>query len=314
MDIEGLGEKLVEQLIGKKLVRTVDELYELGASDLVDLDRMAEISSDKVIAAIQKSRKTTLARFIYALGIPEVGETTARDLARFFGGIRRIMDAKQRTLQYVKDVGPEVSKSITQFFTDPRNLEVVNALLEKIEFEPVVGTEGQKHVAFSDFIQWLKVPDVRKKKAEDLASFFGGIGRLKMAGKMDILKVPGITDPVAESIQKYFSNTENLAVIDQLEDAGLKIEANVEEPEKRSGVGGKIFVMTGTLVSMSRDQAKDRLEAMGATVSESVSKKTNYVVVGEGPGSKADKAMKLGVPILTEQEFLQLLEKTATSD
>ena len=130
MDIEGLGEKLVEQLVDKGIVRTPADLYELGIAGLAALDRMAEKSAGNLIAAIDKSKQTTLARFIFALGIRNVGESTAQDLARYFGSIDRLATADAETLQQVPDVGPVVAHSIADFFAEPHNRKVIGQLLE----------------------------------------------------------------------------------------------------------------------------------------------------------------------------------------
>ncbi len=220
MDIEGLGDKLVEQLVDTGLVRDVSDLYRLSEAQLSGLERMAEKSARNVLAALEKSKQTTLARFVYALGIHNVGETTAQTLAQHFGSLEKLMAADEDSLQAVPDVGPVVARSIVTFFDQPHNREVIDKLR-------------------AAGVRW---PDVEVKPADSL-------------------------------------------------------------PLK-----GKTFVLTGTLASMSRNEARAALQALGAKVSGSVSKKTDYVVVGENPGSKAAKAEALGVEILPESGLLRLLE------
>ncbi|HEX5364128.1 MAG TPA: helix-hairpin-helix domain-containing protein, partial [Gallionella sp.] len=219
MDIEGLGDKLVEQLVDGGIVHTPADLYHLGMSALVDLERMGEKSALNLLDAIEQSKHTTLARFIYALGIRNVGEATAKDLARHFGKLENLMQADEAALQQVPDVGPIVAQSLLAFFAEPHNLEVVNALR-------ACGVEWAEH----------EVQAVRE-----------------------------------------------------------------------SHLSGKTFVLTGTLSGMSRDQAKEKLEALGAKVSGSVSKKTDYVVAGTEAGSKLEKALALGVAVLDEDKFMGLL-------
>jgi DNA ligase (NAD+) len=219
LDIEGLGEKLVDQMVEGNLIRTLPDLYRLGLSHLVDLDRMAEKSAQNVLAALEKSKHTTLPRFLYGLGIRHVGETTAKDLARYFGALDPIMDATPEQLLEVPDVGPVVAESIHTFFQQPHNREVV----EQLRACGVTWEEGQ--------------PAARAPK------------------------------PLA----------------------------------------GKTIVLTGTLPTLTRDEAKDLLEAAGAKVAGSVSKKTDYVVAGAEAGSKLDKARELGVAILDEQGLKDLL-------
>ena len=220
MDIEGLGDKLVDQLVDADIVRTPADIYKLGVAALAELERMAEKSAANVIAAIDKSRRTTLARFIYALGIRHVGETTAKDLARHFGNLDALESADEAALLEVHDVGPVLAQSIRQFFAEAHNREVIAQLR-------------------AAGVHW---PETAPQRAP--------------AGKF----------------------------------AGL------------------VFVLTGTLPTLSRDEAKELIEAQGGKVAGSVSKKTSYVVAGADPGSKLDRAVELGVPVLDERQFKALTE------
>ena len=219
MDIEGLGDKLVEQLIDRGLVEHVDDLYRLTVDDLVKLERMGPKSAQNLIDALEKSKQTTLARFIYALGIREVGEATARALAAHFRSLDRLREASIEELEAVPDIGPVVAKHIHTFFRQPHNLEVIDNLLKA-------------------GIRWEE-PEAPESEAQPLA--------------------------------------------------------------------GMTFVLTGALESMTREEAGEKLMALGARVSGSVSKKTTAVIVGDKPGSKLAKAEKLGVPVLDEQGLLALL-------
>ena len=221
MDIEGLGDKLVEQLVDNEIVKTPADLYKLDIAALAGLERMAEKSAGNVIAAIEKSKRTTLARFIFALGIRNVGERTAADLALAFGDIEPLLQADEQSLQQVPDVGPVVAQSIAQFFAEPHNREVVAQLLA----------------------------------------------------------------------------------------AGVTFERTPRAANVSSRVSGKVFVLTGALPNLSRDDAKERIEAKGGRVTGSVSKKTDYVVVGADPGSKYDKAVELGIAVLDEDQLLKLLKE-----
>ncbi len=218
MDIEGLGDKLVDQLVDAGLVRDAADIYALEKSALVALERMGEKSADNLLAAIEKSRRTTLARFLYALGIREVGEATAQALAAHFGGLEALMSADEDALQQVPDVGPVVAGHIAVFF----------------------------------------------------------------------------------------SNEDNRKVVDQLLAAGLQWSEQSAQTVS-DALAGQTFVLTGTLDSMSRDEAKARLMALGAKVAGSVSKKTSCVVAGPGAGSKLDKAEQLGVRVIDESGLIELL-------
>ncbi|HZM46920.1 MAG TPA: NAD-dependent DNA ligase LigA [Burkholderiales bacterium] len=229
MDIEGLGEKVVDQLVDADLVRTPVDLYALAPGTLENLERMGKKSAANLVAAITRSKHPTLARFIHALGISNVGEATARDLALHFGGMDALMGADIGTLQRVADVGPVVAESIVEFFSEPHNRKAVEDLLG-------AGIETQN---------------------------------------------PPRAEPGEES--------------------------------PRTGIAGKRFVLTGTLPTMTKDDAKERIEARGGRVAGSVSKKTDYVVAGADPGSKYDKARELGIPIVDEAGLLELLKQDRES-
>ncbi|HSH89862.1 MAG TPA: NAD-dependent DNA ligase LigA [Ramlibacter sp.] len=223
MDIEGLGEKLVDQMVEGNVIKTLPDLYRLGLASLASLDRMAEKSAQNLLAALEKSKQTTLPRFLYGLGIRHVGEATAKDLARHFGKLDAIMDAGVEHLLEVTDVGPIVAESVHTFFEQPHNREVV----EQLRACGVTWEEG---------------------------------------------------------------------------------EAAARAPKP---LAGKTVVLTGTLPTMTRDEAKDQLEAAGAKVAGSVSKKTDYVVAGAEAGSKLDMARELGVAVLDEDGLKELLSGCA---
>ena len=219
LDIEGLGDKLVDQLVEANVVRTLPDLYKLGLVALASLDRMADKSAQNVFAALEQSKRTTLPRFLYGLGVRHVGEATAKDLARHFGKLDAVMDASVEQLLEVADVGPVVAESIHTFFRQPHNREVV----EQLRASGVTWDEG--------------APAARAPR------------------------------PLA----------------------------------------GKTVVLTGTLPTLSRDEAKELLETAGAKVAGSVSKKTDYVVAGAEAGSKLEKARDLGVAVLDEEGMKALL-------
>ena len=221
MNIDGLGDKLVEQLVDEDLIHTISDLYHLDLDKLINLDRMAEKSAKNLIDSLTKSKITTLAKFVFALGIHSVGETTAQTLANHFLTLENIMCASEDELLAVSDVGPIVAENLLTFFKQEHNLEVVKALIDVD-------------------VNW---PKIQKKSLDELP------------------------------------------------------------------FTGKTFVVTGTLESMGRNDAKSALLELGAKVSGSVSKKTDYVVVGENPGSKADKAEELGITVLDEEALIKLLKR-----
>jgi len=223
MDIEGLGEKLVDQLVDRDVVKTPADLYRMGFAALAELERMAEKSAQNVLQAIERSKDTTLARFIFALGIRNVGEATAKELARHFGSLERLMQADEEALRQVADIGPVVALSIAQFFAEVHNREVI----EQMRACGVLWKESAPRAAVS----------------------------------------PG-------------------------------------------SLAGKIFVLTGTLPGLSREKAKELIEAQGGKVAGSVSAKTAYVVAGTEAGTKLAKAEQLGISVLDEAGLLELLKGT----
>lgn len=221
MDIEGFGEQLIDQLVDKHVVTTAADLYKLGLNALVELDRMATKSAQNVLNALEKSKSTTLARFIYALGIRHVGEATAKELAKHFGCLDALLNTSEEQLLEVADIGPVVARSIVSFLSDPLNRELVEQLR-------------------AAGIHWTE------------------------------------SEPTASALKS---------------------------------LQGKTFVLTGTLPTLTRDEAAEKIEAAGGKVAGSVSKKTSYVVAGEEAGSKLVKAQELGITIIDEAGLLQLLEE-----
>ncbi|GAB3628566.1 DNA ligase (NAD(+)) LigA [Pandoraea terrae] len=220
LDIEGLGDKLVEQLVDQQIIRTPADLFKLGVAKLAALDRMADKSAQNLVASLDRARHTTLARFIFALGIRHVGEATAKDLARHFGKLDNVIAATEEELLAVHDVGPIVAQSIANFFAEPHNVEV----------------------------------------------------------------------------------------IEQLRAAGVTWAESEPQAVEALPLAGKTFVLTGTLPTLSREDAKAMLEAAGAKVAGSVSAKTDYLVAGADAGSKLARAESLGVPVLDEDAMRAMLD------
>ena len=220
VEVEGLGEKLVDQLVDGQVIRVLPDLYRLGLTALASLDRMADKSAQNILQALEKSKQTTLPRFLFGLGIRHVGEATAKELARHFGSLDAVMDASLEQLLQVNDIGPIVAQSLRTFFDQPHNREVV----------------------------------------------------------------------------------------EQLRACGVTWQEGPPAPVTPTPLTGKTFVITGTLPSMSRDEAKDLIEAAGGKVAGSVSKKTTFVVAGAEAGSKLTKAQELGVAVLDEAGLKELLD------
>ena len=231
MDIEGLGDKLVEQIVDAQLVRTPADLYRLGLTALAQLERMGEKSASNLLDGIEKSKHTTLAKFLFGLGIRHVGESTAKDLAKYFGNLDAIIHAPHEELLLVNDVGPVVAQSLRHFFDELHNREVV----EQLRACGIVWAE-----------QTMSIKEADENTALDKAKAVG---------------------PFA----------------------------------------GKTVVLTGTLPTLSREDAKQQLEAAGAKVAGSVSKKTDFVIAGVEAGSKLDKAVELRVAVIDEAQLIEML-------
>jgi DNA ligase (NAD+) len=223
VEIEGLGDKLVDQMVDAGVINTLPDLYRLGFTALANLARMADKSAQNILDALEKSKQTTLPRFLFGLGIRHVGEATAKALARHFGKLDAIMDASEDALLAVADVGPIVAKSIRTFFDQPHNREVVAQL-----------------------------------------------------------RACGVTWPEGEAA-----------------------------PVLAQPLSGQTFVLTGTLPTLGREEAKALIEAAGGKVAGSVSKKTSYVVAGAEAGSKLDKAQELGVAVIDENRLKEMLDGAA---
>jgi DNA ligase (NAD+) len=221
MNIEGLGEALVDQLSEKKLIRNIPDLYSLNLEDLENLERMGPKSSQNLLDEIEKSKQRDVSRLVYALGIRYVGERTAQALADHFESIDSLARATLDELVQIEDVGPKVGESVVFFFKQPENVELIN----------------------------------------------------------------------------------------KLKQAGLNFSSIKEKRKGKRPLAGQAFVLTGKLSGLSRDKATEIIEKLGGTVSSSVSNKTTYVVVGDSPGSKLDRAQKLGIPTLDEKDFLKLVKK-----
>jgi len=221
MNIEGLGDKLVEKFFEKGLLKTVSDIYRLKKEELAKLEGLGEKSAENLVTAIARSKKTTLPRFLFALGIRHIGESTA----------------------------------------------------------------------------------------ELLAEHFGTLGNINKASLEDLMSIEGIGPEVASSIKQFFGNQENQKLIKELLSLGIKFE-EVKKQKVETPLTGKTLVLTGGLESLTREQAKTLIQKAGGKVGSSVSKKTDFVIVGAEPGSKFDEAKKIGVKMLSELEFIELLKKS----
>ncbi|TLX64657.1 DNA ligase (NAD(+)) LigA [Stutzerimonas nosocomialis] len=315
MDIDGLGDKIVEQLVDKGLVGSPADLYQLTYEQVFALEGFAEISSRNLLKSIDASRNPTLARFIFALGIPDVGEETAKLLARALGSLERIQRALPDVLVYLPDVGLEVAHEIHSFFEDPHNLTVIAQLLERgvtLQEEGDVHPEFAACASLAGLLDRLDIPYIAATGAQRLAERFGSLEAIITADWLDLRQVERLNERAARALRDHFDNPANVARARAIE-AQLREFGMHWESERKSSEGlplaGQTWVLTGTLEAMSRDAAKARLEALGAKVAGSVSAKTSCVVAGPGAGSKLAKASELGLKVLDEDAFLRQLQQ-----
>jgi DNA ligase (NAD+) len=321
LDIEGLGEKIVDQLVDKHIVKTTADLYPLTAPTIATLQRMADISASNLIAAVENSKHTTLERFIYALGIPNVGEATAKDLAKFFGKLNRLMQAYPKTLLYIPNIGHEVAKSIYHFFKEPHNQEVIKQLRSSgVEWHESNDTQASRRTTLADFLNWLctgvkeinwdGITGMGKRASNLIADNLGTLEELMKADENRLLQIKGINRNMAKEIVRFFRIHYNLEVIKQLRECGVRWDGERHQiPVSSSLFNGKTVVLTGTLTNLKRDEAKSKIEALGGRVSESVSRRTDFIVAGADPGSKLRDATRLGIKVLNEKAFTELLSK-----
>ena len=315
MDIEGLGEKIVEQLVDGGLVGSPADLYRLRYEQVVVLEGFADLSTRNLLAAIEASRQPELARFVYALGIPDVGEETAKTLVRALGSLERIAQALPEVLTWLPDIGQEVAHEIHQFFADAHNRSVLDALRE-LGVEP--REPGELHPEFAGattlagLIDRLDIPFIASTGAQKLAERAGNVeGLIALASDwLELATFKGLNEKARQSLREFFAEPAQreraLAIEAQLRAFGMHWECEKRQVEGLP-LAGQTWVLTGTLESMTRDEGKERLEALGAKVAGSVSAKTHAVVAGPGAGSKLTKAQELGLTVLDEEAFLARL-------
>lgn len=314
MDIEGLGDKTIEQLVDEKLIASPADLYQLKYEQIIDLEGFAEVSSNKLLKAIEDSKRPALARFIYALGIPDVGEETAKVLARSLGTLERVQQALPQVLTYLPDVGLEVAHEIHSFFEDSHNQSVIGALLSEDQCGLVLQDQGELGAEFAasttlgGMLDKLNIPSVGPGAAQKLADKFGSLQGVIAADWLDMRQA--LPEKQAKSVREFFDNPANARLAQAIEEQ-LKAFGMHWQSEKKVVEGlplaGKTWVLTGSLELMSRDVAKEKLESLGAKVAGSVSAKTHCVVAGPGAGSKLAKANELGLKVLDEAAFVAFL-------
>ena len=323
MDIDGVGGVLLEKLFAAKMVRRPSGFYALTKKNLLALALIADVASDNILAAIDKSKDAQLARFLFALGVPSVGQTMAASLADFFGNLQNLIDAPPEAFAFVRDSGAETAAALQDYFADKNNLSEINNLLAAgITLRPQKQTNKQHPLreflstaaAFKNTLPQsplalidgeAPLKGLGKSGEEKLSSAFS---HLRALANADILRITEALDgkaPLAARVHSFFRHPQCALLINFLHNIGHEWAAVVEESSLP--LAGKVFVLTGTLAEMTRNEAKSKIEDAGGKVTSSVSAKTDYVVAGESPGGKIAQAEKHGVKIIGESELNALL-------
>ena len=333
MDIEGIGERFVDALVDFGYVHTPADLYGLTLQHFLEMKQRADerdgtvpetVKAGKIatkwaenlVEAIDASKKTTLARFLYALGIVHIGESTAKTLASWLGRLEWVRSMPAAILRELPDIGGEVAGSIAAFFQQDGNRVVVDALLKAgitLTDEADPSSRLHQKLSLAVLLEDAGINGIGRRNAELLATHFPTIQKLRAGGSTHWITA-GLPQNAAASLDEYLSDGTKRVTLQEAETAMIRLLAAAPQGVVAAALPleGQTAVLTGTLTSMGRDEAKEKLEALGAKVSGSVSKKTSFVVAGEASGSKLDKAQELGVEIWDEARLLDLFKKYGT--
>ena len=332
MDIDGLGERYVDALVDFGYVHTPADLYKLTLDDFLEMKRRADerdgttpetVKAGKIatkwaenlLDGIAASKATTLARFLFGLGIMHIGESTAKTLAAWLGRLEFVRRTPAPVLRVLPDVGGEVAASIAGFFAQPGNQQVVDALLAAgVHF----GDEGEpspklrERLGLAVLLDMANVNKLGPKSTTLLAAQYPTLQRLLAAGQAQWITA-GLPQAAAINLEAYLSDASQQGALREAEAAMQRLLDVIPQAAQTASLPleGQTAVLTGTLPTLSRDEAKEKLEALGAKVAGSVSKKTSFVVAGAEAGSKLDKANELGVPVWDEAQLLALLAEHA---
>ena len=332
MDIDGLGERYIESLADFDYLRDVSDLYRLTLDDLLEMKRRADERdgstpetvkagkvatkwADNLIEAIDRSRDTTLARFLFALGIEHVGESTAKALAQWFGDLELIRHLPWPLFKRVPDIGGEVARALGHFLDQPGNQQVIDRLLSR---GVRIGDTHAPHPKLGEALDLatlladLEIPRITPVRAAQLASAFADAQALLDAPEHNLVSA-GLPAETASALVAWLETEANTRLLLRAANAQAALRGRLPERGAQAAgpLEGKTVVLTGTLASMGRDEAKDKLEALGAKAAGSVSKKTSFVVAGEAAGSKLAKAGELGIEVWDEAKLLAFLAQHA---
>ena len=334
MDIDGLGERYIESLAEFGYVRSVADLYRLTLDDLLEMKRRADERdgtvpetakagkvatkwADNLIEAIDRSRDTTLARFLYALGIEHVGESTAKALAQWFGDLDLVRRLPWPLFKRVPDIGGEVARALGHFLDQPGNQQAIDQLLERgvrIGDGHAPDPELGAGLDLATLLVDLEIPRITALRAGQLGAAFADAQAL-LDAPVHTLVTAGLPDESARALAAWLEDGSHAGLLVRSAKMQAELRARLPQRSERAAgpLQGRTVVLTGTLASMGRDQAKEKLEALGARTAGSVSKKTHLVVTGEAAGSKRAKAEELGIEIWDEARLVAFLAEHGQS-
>ncbi|GAB2520404.1 NAD-dependent DNA ligase LigA [Lysobacter humi (ex Lee et al. 2017)] len=335
MDIEGLGDRLIEDLCDLGYVRELGDLYALTLDHLLEMKRRVDAReadmpeeaatpkgkgkvatrwAENLLTSIDRSRRTTLERFLFALGIEHVGESTAKALAGWFGSLETVRRLPWPLFKRVPDVGGEVARALGHFFDQPGNQRVIDVLLERGVAPEEAGTpspRAREGLDVATLLVDLEIPKVTRIRAEQVAAATGADTLVGIDAAS--LEAAGVPSAVASSFVDWRSDDGHAALLQASLQAQRDLLSRIPDAATLAALplDGRTVVLTGSLSSMTREQAGERLEALGAKVAGSVSKKTGFVVAGEAAGSKLEKAQQLGIEIWDEARLVAFLDAHA---
>ena len=321
LDIDGVGDVLLEKLFAAGMVKTPADLFRLTKAQLLELPLIADTSADNILATIAAAKQTTLARLLFALGIPAVGETAAATLAEFFGGLESLQKAPPAVYAFIPDIGVETARTIRQFFARPAN----QALIAELKLLGVNWDEATPVTRFWSLAHFLRAAANFKSFAgkeitalpaglgnatiNNLAAAFGDLDALYAAANADLGAAlsPIVGNKTAVSLHRFFADSGCQEVLLFMKELGF-VWRTAAADAVLAALAGKTFVLTGTLPSLSRREVAGKIRALGGAVVASVSDKTDYVVAGDKPGAKLKAAQARGIAVLSEADLLRLLE------
>lgn len=327
MDIEGLGDRIVEDLVTFGMVDEVADIYRLTLDDLQSMKKQADARDGKsrvesakgpavkwaenLLAAIEGSKGQPLQRLLFGLGIPHVGETTAKTLVTWLGTLDRIAATPWPVLKRIPDVGNEVAQSIAHFFDQPGNRKAIDDLRAqgvRPQERNAVTVKWGEQLDVAGLIAAMDIPKLTQRRAEQLMERFDSFDAIADAD--DAQRMAVIPMEVSQSLTRWLADPENMALWHSVSRAHDELLSQVPAPSASAAVlEGQTFVLTGTLATLKRDDAKAQLEALGAKVAGSVSKNTDVLVAGEAAGSKLEKAQSLGIAIWDETQLIEFLKE-----